>query len=129
MRSSRLIPCLSISQGAYYLITAFWSMVSMRSFQRVTGPKTDIWLVRTVALLLIVIGKVLAVAGFQQRTVPEVPLLGAGSSAALAGIDIVYAVRGRISRIYLLDALVELVFLAVWARACLPWSAEGEQDR
>ena len=129
MQSSRLIQRLPISQGAYYLITGFWSMVSMRSFQWVTGRKTDIWLVRSVALLLMVIGMVLAMAGFRQRTVPEVPLLGAGSAAVLAGIDIVYAVRGRISRIYLLDALVELVFLAVWARACLFRSAEGEQDR
>ncbi len=129
MQSSRLIQRLPISQGAYYLITGLWSMVSMRSFQWVTGRKTDIWLVRSVALLLMVIGMVLAMAGFRQRTVPEVPLLGAGSAAVLAGIDIVYAVRGRISRIYLLDALVELVFLAVWARACLFRSAEGEQDR
>lgn len=124
----KLIPCVSISQGAYYVITAIWPMISMRSFQCVTGRKTDIWLVRTVALLLAVIGMVLAVAGFRQRPGPEAPLLGAGSAAALAGIDIVYAVRGRIPRVYLLDALVELVFLAVWARACLLRPAGGGQD-
>lgn len=129
MRSSKLIQSLSISQGAYYFFTALWSMVSMRSFQWVTGRKTDIWLVRSVALLLMVIGVVLASAGNRQRMEPELPLLGAGSAAALAGIDTVYAVRGRISRIYLLDALVELGFLAFWARACLDRSADGEHDR
>ncbi len=120
---------VAIGQGAYYLVSAFWSMVSMRSFQWVTGPKTDIWLVRTVALLLMVIGTVLTIAGFRKRTWPESPLLGMGSAATLAGIDIVYTAKGRISRIYFLDALVELGFLVAWARAALFRPADGEPDR
>ncbi|CCF84645.1 hypothetical protein [Nitrolancea hollandica] len=120
---------VAIGQGAYYLATAFWSMVSMRSFQWVTGPKTDVWLVRTVALLLMVIGTVLTVAGFRKQTGPESPLLGTGSAATLAGIDIVYAAKGRISRIYFLDALVELGFLVAWAWAALFRPADGEPDR
>lgn len=120
---------VAICQGAYYVITGLWSMVSMRSFQWVTGPKTDIWLVRTVALLLMVIGTVLTVAGFGKRTGPESPLLGAGSAATLAGIDIVYAARGRISRIFLLDALVELGFVVAWAWTSRFRPAEGGQER
>lgn len=117
MQSSKQTQYLSIGQGGFYLLTSLWPLASMRSFQWVTGRKTDLWLVRTVALLLAVIGTVLTLAGYRQRTGPESALLGAGSAAALAGIDIYYAVIGRISRVYFLDALVELAFAVLWARA------------
>jgi hypothetical protein len=45
--------------------------------------------------------------------------LGAGTSAALASIDIATVRRGRIGRIYLLDALAELGWIAAWAAAAL----------
>ncbi len=125
----RSVRYVAIGQGVFYLVTAFWAMVSMRSFQWVTGPKTDIWLVRTVALLLMVTGTVLTIAGIRKRIGPESPLLGAGSAATLAGIDIVYAAKGRISRIYFLDALVELGFLVAWAWISLFRPADGKHDR
>ena len=127
MKSSKRMQYLSIGQGGVYLLTSLWPLASMRSFQRVTGRKTDLWLVRTVALLLVVIGTVPAVSGFRRRTRTESALLGAGSAAALVGIDIYYAVFGRISRVYLLDALVELAFVIFWARAYQERPAEGEQ--
>lgn len=119
---------MSISQGVFYLFTSIWPLLSMGSFQRVTGRKTDIWLVRTVALLLDFIGLVLSIAGFWQRLTPETPLLGAGSAASLAGIDLVYAARGRISPVYFLDALVELLFVALWGLVCRQPRAGDTQD-
>ena len=38
---------LAIGQGAYYALTALWALVHVRSFQAITGPKTDLWLVKT----------------------------------------------------------------------------------
>lgn len=32
---------LTVLQGAYYLATGVWPLVSRRSFERVTGPRTD----------------------------------------------------------------------------------------
>ncbi len=108
---------LSLAQGLYYLVTGLWPLASMRAFERVTGPKTDRWLVKTAGILIAVIGGVLTLAGLRGRRSPEVPLLAAGSAAGLAGIDTVYAARGRISRIYLLDALAEGALLVGWALA------------
>jgi hypothetical protein len=47
------------AQGLYYILTGLWPVVSMQSFELVTGPKTDDWLVQTVGLLLAVIGMTL----------------------------------------------------------------------
>ena len=105
-----------LTQGLYYLATGLWPLVSIGTFQKVTGPKCDIWLVKTVGVLVTVIGAVIGVAGARRNITPETPLLGAGSAAGLAGIDIVYVAKGRILPIYLLDALAELLLVGAWAR-------------
>lgn len=43
-------------QGAYYTVSGVWPLVSLRSFEAVLGPKTDRWLVQTVAGLTTTIG-------------------------------------------------------------------------
>jgi len=58
----------------------------MRSFEWVTGPKVDHWLVKTVAGLLAVVGSVLGLSASAQRVTPEVRLLAVGSSLSLAMI-------------------------------------------
>jgi hypothetical protein len=108
---------VALAQGIYYFITGVWSLIHLRSFQKVTGPKTDLWLVKTVGVIVGVIGIVLCVSGLRQRTPPEVPLLAIGSAAGLTGIDVVYVAKGRISPIYLLDALAELLLIAAWVVA------------
>ena len=40
----------------YFMLTGIWPVVHMPSFIAVTGPKTDLWLVRTVGLLIAGIG-------------------------------------------------------------------------
>jgi hypothetical protein len=114
---SRLARVLALGQGAFYLLTGLWAIVHLRSFEAVTGPKTDDWLVRTVGVLVTVIGLVLMLAWRRRRVVPEVGVLAAGSALGLAGIDLVYALGGVISPVYLLDALVELVLAGLWAVA------------
>lgn len=71
---------------------------------------------KTVGVLVIVIGAVLAAGGLRGRPQPEAVALATGSAAALAGIDVYYAARGRISPVYLLDALAEVVFAALIVR-------------
>ena len=41
MREPRLAVWLCWVQGAYFLVTGVWPLVSIRSFQAVTGKKTD----------------------------------------------------------------------------------------
>jgi hypothetical protein len=35
-------------------MTGLWPLVSIGTFQQVTGPKTDLWLVKTVGVLIAV---------------------------------------------------------------------------
>ena len=43
-------------QGTYYLLTGAWPLVSMASFEFISGSKTDHWLVNTVGILAIAMG-------------------------------------------------------------------------
>ncbi len=114
---STLFVVVELTQGLYYLITAIWSLVSINSFQKVTGPKTDLWLVKTVGMLVGVIGGILCRAGLRRTRSPDIPLLAVGSAAGLTAIDLIYVARGRIARIYLLDALAECLLIMGWTLA------------
>lgn len=105
---------LARAQGGFYVITGLWPLVSMRTFEAVTGPKVDRWLVKTTGLLIAVVGTTLLISGRKRRVPPEIALLGGGGAAALGTCSLVYALRGRISRVYLLDAAVEFGLAAAW---------------
>lgn len=106
-----------LAQAGYYAVTGIWPLVSIGTFQMVTGPKKDLWLVKTVGVLIGVIGGVLAMAGYRRRIGPETATLAVGSALGLTAIDVVYVLKRRIAPIYLLDALGELVLVAAWAFA------------
>jgi hypothetical protein len=108
-----------LAQAVYYVISGIWPVVSMSSFEMVTGPKRDRWLVRTVGLLATVIGLALGRQGSTSEAsgrgrLPAEVILGAGSALAFATIDAVYVAKRRISRVYLADAAIELAFLRSW---------------
>jgi hypothetical protein len=105
---------LAVGQGVYYAVTGAWPLVSMGSFERVTGAKREHWLVKTVGLLLVAVGGSLALAGARRRVTPETALLAAGCATALGAVDTVYAARRRISPVYLLDAVGEAALTAAW---------------
>ena len=42
----------------FYVASGLRPIVSMRTFEKVTGPKTDEWLVKTVGLLIAVSGAI-----------------------------------------------------------------------
>jgi hypothetical protein len=104
-------------QGIAYLATGIWPIIHRRSFEAVTGPKIDFWLVRTVGALVSVIGATLLLGSRRTRWVPEFTLLAVGSALSLALVDIVGVAVRRISPVYLLDAVGELGLVAAWATA------------
>jgi hypothetical protein len=108
---------VALVQGGFYAVTGVWALVDLDSFMAVTGPKTDLWLVKTVGALVTVIGGVLLTAGWRRRVTRDVLLLGIGSALSLATIDLVYVSAGRISKIYLLDAAAEVGLAIAWALA------------
>jgi hypothetical protein len=72
-----------------------------------------------VGALVTAIGGVLALAGARRTSTAEVKALALSSALAFAAVDVNYALRGRISRIYLLDAVAEASLMALWAPALL----------
>jgi hypothetical protein len=91
---------VAVAQGITYVATGLWPVVHLRSFEAVTGPKLEGWLVKTVGLLVTAIGATL--------------LVGATSAAALAGVDVYYAGKRRIKPVYFADAALELAFVVGW---------------
>lgn len=105
---------LLLAQGGYYLATGLWPLFASHSFQKISGPKIDFWLARAIGLVLGVSGGALLFAARRERLTPETALLGSGVAASLGGVDLVYSLRGRISPVYLLDALLQALFLGKW---------------
>lgn len=108
---------VALAQGIYYGATAVWPLLSRRTFEAVTGPKDDWWLVETISLLILPIGGALAAAGARDRVTPEIELLGAGAAGLLAASDVLVAVRRRGRWSYLADAAASGAILAAWGKA------------
>lgn len=106
---------VALVQGIYFLITGIWPILSMRTFLLITGPKTDLWLVKTVGLILATIGAVLVYAQMTASVNPPVVLLAVGAALSLTLVEITYVSKRVISPIYLADAFVELVLIIWWA--------------
>ena len=101
-------------QTIYYLITSVWPLIDIESFMRVTGPKTDVWLVKTVSVLLLAISFSFIAAFLFRLYNLSVITLATSCCVLLILIDCYYAANGTISKIYLLDAFLQICFLAGW---------------
>jgi hypothetical protein len=113
----RLLPRhVARAQAAYLVLNGLWPIVSPGSFQRVTGPKPELWNAQALGGLMMASGASLARdAGRAGEPGPRT--LGIGTALALGTADVVFAGRRRISPVFLLDAAVEALFAAAWLRA------------
>ena len=105
---------IPLVQGIFFVTTGLWPIVHLRSFEAVTGPKVDKWLVRTIGGLIAAVGTALIAGAFEPRSSRALRVLGIGSAAALGLADIIYVARGRISKIYLGDAVIEGGIVTAW---------------
>jgi hypothetical protein len=101
-------------QGIYFAVTGIWPLIDLNSFQAVTGPKRDLWLVQMVGAILTVTGLSLCVAGKQRTIGPSNFVLAAGSALVLLLVDVIFTSQGAISPIYLLDGAAEFLLLIAW---------------
>lgn len=106
------------AQGAYYVVTGMWPLVSMSTFEAVTGPKTDDWLVKMVGALAAVIGATLLVSIRRVPVAGPIVFLAVAAATAFTAIDVVSTLNGTIRPVYLGDAAVEaiLAFVLVISR-------------
>lgn len=116
-----LLQDVLLFQAIYYFPSALWAIVHIKSFEEVTGSKTDRWLVYTVSSLLLSSSLVFFYSGFRKENVPiETIILSISNCLSLILIDVIFVTRRIIKRIYLLDALVELGIIL-----CLVYSKIG----
>jgi hypothetical protein len=104
----------AVLQGAYHGVTGLWPVLHMSSFIRVTGPKRDLWLVRTVGLLMGALGLGLSLAARRGRVEPPLALAAAAAAAGVAAVDLTPGPPARISRLYLADGVAHLGLVALW---------------
>ena len=112
--------CIALLHALFFAIGGVWSVLHRRSFEAVSGPKIDYWLVRTVGGLLTTVGIVLAGAALRDRITPEIRWLAIGTSGVLTAIDVIYTAQRRIRPVYLLDAAANLALIAGWLSVRAP---------
>jgi hypothetical protein len=110
----KLYKFILASHATYILLTGVWPLLDIKSFMLVTGPKTDIWLVKTVGALLIPVS--LSMFSYLKDGSEKLPviILGAGTAISFICIDVYYSLSDTISDIYLADAALEFIFLFAW---------------
>jgi hypothetical protein len=112
MKRSRL----AVAHGLFNMAAGLWPLLHYRSFEAVSGPKADDWLVKCVGGLIVGAGY----AQMSGRNSPEgltaARRIGVGTAGTFAAVDLIYGGSGRISRVYLLDAVVEAMWLRAWAK-------------
>jgi hypothetical protein len=118
---------LAAGQGAWFVATGVWPLLHEASFEAVTGPKRERWLVETVGGLAASVGSTLLRSARRRKSFPaEARLLGASSAAGLAAIERWFAgTRLRIAPVYLGDAAAPLALLAGWGITAARRGAAG----
>ncbi|MBX9853802.1 MAG: hypothetical protein K2X86_18815 [Cytophagaceae bacterium] len=110
----KILWCCAYIFSVYYLLTGLWPVIDVESFMKVTGPKNDIWLVKTVGILITPIGIVVLMALRRKMLTQEIILLAIIAACGLTFIDVYYSCNEVISPVYLIDAIVEIIFVLMW---------------
>lgn len=105
-------------QAFYYFFSSLWPLIHMQSFEKITGQKTDKWLVYTVALLLLCSSMVFFYSSSRSESnnFNETLILSVSNCIALITIDVAFVVKKIIRKIYLADAVLEIGLLALIAK-------------
>jgi hypothetical protein len=110
----RLYRILVLIHGIFYFLTGIWPLVHIQSFLWVTGPKTDIWLVKAEGLTITAASIGLIGAYFHKTIQPGVIITGVLFAAFLGSVDVYYALNDVISDIYIYDAVAEGILILCW---------------
>jgi hypothetical protein len=115
-------------QGIYSLLTALWGLLDIESFMDVTGPKTDVWLVKTVSVLIIPISLCLLFAIYSKNSLLTAAIVGVTSAMGFCVIDFYYSLNDVILNVYLADGFMQILFLLGWIFAIRGIRAESSEN-
>ena len=96
----KLFRTILFSHATYIFITAAWPLIDIQSFMAVPGPKTDIWLVKTIGALLIPVS-ICMLSYYNKAVDSTICILGIGTATAFICIEVYYAASAVIYDIYL----------------------------
>lgn len=102
------------AHGAFNIASGLWPVLNMPTFEAATGPKTDEWLVKAVGGMLVATGLTQLAGAGSAVGRRDARRIGIGAAAALTVVDLVYVPKGRISKVYLLDAALHLAWIGLW---------------
>lgn len=92
----------------------YLGLADIGSFMLITGTKTDIWLVKTVSVLLLAVSfYFIAHLIIKTNQLPAI-VLTATCCFSLACIDFYYTAMKIISSVYFIDGIVQLILLTAW---------------
>ena len=114
MRWQKLYKLTLWCQGIYTFITAVWPIVDIESFMFISGYKTDLWLVKTVSVLLLAMSICLLINTSSNRANLPVIILALLVAIGMAYVDFYYSLNNTISKIYMADGFVEILFIISW---------------
>jgi hypothetical protein len=95
-------------QAAYYLVTGVWPFAHRRSFERLVGPKHDVFQLESTSALFLAVGAALAVAARSDRVPQAARALGVLAPLAAVGVELRHL--PRIPKWFLLDTATQAAF-------------------
>src|SRR2546423_10717472 len=87
---------LARTHALYYAATGIWPLLDIESFERITGPKVDRWLVKTIGALVTAVGASLAVAARDDPGRAETVILATGPAPGHGDIHAGVVREGRV---------------------------------
>lgn len=98
-------------QAAYYLITGLWPLAHLRSFEALTGPKPDRFVVESTGMLFVATGATLAGAAVVADHGRPIRVLSVLTPIVSTFVTLRH--RRRVRAVYVADALAQCA-LATW---------------
>ncbi|WP_187281502.1 hypothetical protein [Nonomuraea sp. C10] len=121
-RSSRRADAVRLAraQGLFNMACGLWPSLSMSSYEKVYGAKTDRFLVRTVGSLLVGVGLNQLRAAARPEGLPYAKRLGTSAALTQLRLDLINVFTGRVPPTYLIDAAAQAGWLYAWRRTAEP---------
>jgi len=111
MQKVKIFPLI---QAAYFFVTAVWPLIDITSFLAVTGYKREVWLVKTVGVLLLPYCLILLHLAFSDKKNFIMAIAIILCCLSLAIVEIYYYFKGVIKWVYCIDGGLQLVFMSYW---------------
>lgn len=107
---------LAKAHGLFNILGGAWPIVSLRSFEWVFGKKREVYLEMTIGGLMISAGLSQLQSHATTEGVDHARRLGLAVATTFLAIDMIYVARGVVRKTYLLDAVMEMGWIASWLR-------------